>query len=175
MLFYSKVNHHDLRDWHGINLIAYLFELIGIYQEYDANMQMDFNAYYLTKRITKDHHYRNIGERIIKGTRNCRNIPRWLFRYLSQTWYKVPVITSSDADVLLKETLEYVLTNEVLSETFRVHILADRDGLGIKRNRAEELLAFVYVLIQRTAENGGVKGEGARLLETSIDTLLSKG
>lgn len=119
---YSKWSEKDMLRLSAFNGVADLYELLGIYDSYcNDPAQTDFIEYYTATVGTRPFHFRNRGERIVKGKlrRKGLDVPRKDFRLLSRTRKNIPVIASSNMGAIFSELTDQLCkfqeTTEVLS------------------------------------------------------------
>jgi len=153
VFIYSKLSEKGLLDASGVNIIGDLLGLIGVYiknelykQNYDENSAYSILKDNYVKQYLNDgkkHGIRNIGECDIKNLliRDEYNIPRKSFRFFSQTWNMVPVVSFLDTDLIFNKIIERVHNEPILWKVACDTIFKFND----KDDCIREILDFQYV------------------------------
>lgn len=118
---YSKWSDKDLLVLSATNLVADMYEMVGLYVSFSENAgETKFYDYYLENVNLHPYHFKNIGERRVKESLRAKQeyIPRRNFRFLSRTWTYVPVVASDDINVIFSELIDIIYSIEELKKVF---------------------------------------------------------
>lgn len=118
---YSRWSDKDFLFLNETNLVANMYEMLGIYISYSNNSgDSEFYDYYLENVGLRPFHFRNIGERKVKECLQSKgeHIPRRNLRFLSQTWAYFPVIASDDMDKIFSELVDSIYSSDALKKVF---------------------------------------------------------
>lgn len=118
---YSKWSDKDFLVLNTTNLVADMYEMVGIHTAFiNDSGKSDFYDYYMENVNLHPYHFKNIGERRVKeGLRAKKEyIPRRNFRFLSRTWAYFPVVASDDINVIFSELIEIIYSVEDLKKVF---------------------------------------------------------
>lgn len=164
-IYSSRKKYYDLYYLSSTNKIADIFELIGIYSDYNKykkNNTIPFLEYYFKWRGKTTHHFRNKGETLIKAlideTRE-RSISRFTFRFLSETWKRIPVISTPSMDIIFEVLMDYIRSEQILWDIFTRYILENCNYATVNItdnlvfNCLQRLLDFQYIFINNYKQN----------------------
>lgn len=118
---HSRWSDKDLLVLNATNLVADMYEMVGIYTHFsDDKEESGFFDYYLQHVNLHPYHFKNIGERRVKESLKAKQeyIPRRNFRFLSRTWAYFPVVASDDINIIFSELIEIIYSAEDLKKVF---------------------------------------------------------
>lgn len=118
---YSKFSDYPRRVLSAHNLFEKLFELIGLYNEFcQDSTYLSFQDYKKKNVGTSGHHYRNIGERIIKVSLENKEefIPRRVFRYIHTTYSNIQMVAHVDMNKIMTELISFIARTPELAQDF---------------------------------------------------------
>jgi len=118
---YSKWSDKDLLLLSETNMVANMYEMLGLYVSYShVEGNSAFYDYYIENVGVRPFHFRNIGERKVKEflQKSSKSIPRRNFRFLSRTWAYIPIIASDDMDIIFSGLVDLLYSKEDLKRVF---------------------------------------------------------
>ena len=118
---HSRWSDKDLLILNTTNLVADMYEMVGIYYSFTQDgKDSKFYDYYLERVNLHPYHFKNIGERRVKESLKAKKeyIPRRNFRFLSRTWAYFPVVASDDINTIFSELIDIIYATDVLKKVF---------------------------------------------------------
>lgn len=145
----STKKDEDLLRYNGQNHINELFRMIGMYQKYlgEYEGKESFREFYveLYGRNNEEFHFVNKGIQFIYPMLEQEgiHISKHNIRRLGRTFRGVPVVMSIYIDRIIEVCLNYIFSQNVLTETYMTCLYIDTDVAG--------KILFQYVLLLRLA------------------------
>lgn len=154
MYIYSKKTNFALKQLSSDNIMATIFEVIGIYQNFrkknPEGTYDEFEEFYYNVRsgqIYSFRHYRNKGEKEIKSMLAKANIdiPRRAFRRIASTRKHFSVKTHILSGEIYKYTLTYLFENKYIKKLIIEELANDSTADNFMMPRMPKiLLNFQY-------------------------------